>query len=56
MHCYLATSDMLSARPAQGEGTYNPFLRCDQPALQKFAGASDPVDVLAAVRRAKDRF
>ncbi len=51
-----ATSDMLSARAAQGERTYNPFLRSDQPALQKFAGTSNPVDVLAAVRRAKDRF
>ncbi len=36
--------------------TFNPFLRCSQPALQKFAGSTDPVDVLAAVRRAKDNF
>lgn len=41
---------------AQAEKTFNPFLRCDQPALQAFAGSKDPVDVLAAVRRAKDNF
>ncbi|KAK9841045.1 hypothetical protein WJX81_007434 [Elliptochloris bilobata] len=44
------------ARLLGAEKTFNPFLRCDRPALQKFAGAKDPVDVLAAVRRAKDNF
>jgi hydroxyacylglutathione hydrolase len=34
----------------------NPFLRCGEPAVKKFAGASEPAAVLAAVRRAKDTF
>ncbi|KAJ2785114.1 Cytoplasmic glyoxalase II [Coemansia javaensis] len=34
----------------------NPFMRVDQPALQRAAGATDPVAVLGAIRRLKDNF
>ncbi|KAJ2078394.1 Cytoplasmic glyoxalase II [Coemansia sp. RSA 988] len=34
----------------------NPFMRVDQPALQKATGKNNPIDVLAAVRQLKDRF
>ncbi|KAJ2558206.1 Cytoplasmic glyoxalase II [Coemansia sp. RSA 1933] len=34
----------------------NPFMRVNQPDVQKAVGATDPVDVLAAVRRMKDNF
>ncbi|KAJ1776772.1 Cytoplasmic glyoxalase II [Coemansia sp. RSA 1824] len=34
----------------------NPFMRVDQPALQKATGKTDPVEVLAAVRKMKDNF
>ncbi|KAJ2617128.1 Cytoplasmic glyoxalase II [Coemansia sp. RSA 1365] len=34
----------------------NPFMRVDQPALQKATGKSDPIDVLAVLRQMKDRF
>ncbi|KAJ1742695.1 Cytoplasmic glyoxalase II [Coemansia sp. RSA 1086] len=34
----------------------NPFMRVDQPALQKATGQTDPVQVLAAVRKMKDNF
>ncbi|KAJ2663852.1 Cytoplasmic glyoxalase II [Coemansia sp. RSA 1200] len=34
----------------------NPFMRVDQPDLQKATGATDPVQVLAIVRRMKDNF
>ena len=52
--CAAAAYD--TAAHSQAEKTFNPFLRCDEPALQAFAGSKDPVDVLAAVRRAKDNF
>ncbi len=43
---------------AQEELTYNPFLRCSDPALARFCGlpATDPVAVLAELRRRKDNF
>ncbi|KAJ1665852.1 Cytoplasmic glyoxalase II [Coemansia sp. RSA 1813] len=34
----------------------NPFMRVDQPDIQKATGATDPVEVLAVVRRMKDNF
>ncbi|KAJ2162959.1 Cytoplasmic glyoxalase II [Coemansia sp. RSA 552] len=34
----------------------NPFMRVRQPALQQATGETDPVKVLAAVRRMKDNF
>jgi hydroxyacylglutathione hydrolase len=34
----------------------NPFLRYDQPALQKSTGEFDPVSVFAKVRSLKDRW
>ncbi|KAJ1959648.1 Cytoplasmic glyoxalase II [Dipsacomyces acuminosporus] len=34
----------------------NPFMRVDQPALQRATGKTDPVEVLGAVRRLKDSF
>ncbi|KAJ1951841.1 Cytoplasmic glyoxalase II [Linderina pennispora] len=34
----------------------NPFMRVDQPALQAVTGETDPVKVLGAIRRLKDRF
>ncbi|KAJ2356110.1 Cytoplasmic glyoxalase II [Coemansia erecta] len=34
----------------------NPFMRVNQPALQKATGKTDPVEVLAAVRKMKDNF
>ena len=34
----------------------NPFLRVDTAAMKKFTGKSDPVEVLAALRKAKDSF
>lgn len=34
----------------------NPFLRYDQPGLQKSTGETDPVKVFAKVRRLKDRW
>lgn len=40
----------------QDELKINPFLRVDAPQLQKFTGKSGPVEVLAALRRAKDNF
>jgi hydroxyacylglutathione hydrolase len=40
----------------QEEKLINPFLRTETAAMQKFTGRSDPVDVLAALRKAKDNF
>ncbi|KAJ1863083.1 Cytoplasmic glyoxalase II [Coemansia sp. RSA 2703] len=34
----------------------NPFMRVNQPALQKVAGSTDPVEVLKAIRQMKDNF
>ena len=34
----------------------NPFLRGDQPALQRAVGREDPVEVFAELRRRKDFF
>ncbi|KAJ2714942.1 Cytoplasmic glyoxalase II [Coemansia spiralis] len=34
----------------------NPFMRVDQPALQRAANETDPVKVLGAIRQMKDRF
>jgi hydroxyacylglutathione hydrolase len=36
------------------ERATNPMLRWDSPAIQRFAGSTDPVEAFAAVRRAKD--
>ena len=43
---------------AQDELTYNPFLRCSEPELARFCGlpTTDPVAVLAELRRRKDNF
>ena len=41
---------------SQEELTINPFLRTKEAALQEFTGKSDPVEVLAALRKAKDSF
>jgi hydroxyacylglutathione hydrolase len=38
------------------ERATNPFLRADDPALAAYAKTSDPVQVFAAVRQAKDKF
>ena len=40
----------------QEELGYNPFLRCQQAAVQNAVGESDPVKVLAALRHRKDTF
>ena len=40
----------------QDEKLINPFLRTSDSALQKFTGRSSPVEVLAALRKAKDSF
>lgn len=42
----------------QDELTCNPFLRCSEPSLAAYCGlpASDPVAVLAELRRRKDNF
>ncbi|PVZ99568.1 hypothetical protein BB558_004399 [Smittium angustum] len=40
----------------QNELDINPFMRVNQPALQKVTGETDPVKVLAALRAMKDRF
>ncbi|KAJ1879102.1 Cytoplasmic glyoxalase II [Coemansia sp. RSA 1722] len=34
----------------------NPFMRVQQPSLQKIAGTTDPVQVLAVIRQMKDKF
>lgn len=40
----------------QEELGYNPFLRCQQLAVQKAVGECDPIRVLAALRHRKDTF
>ncbi len=40
----------------RGWGACRPRRCAAQPAVQAFAGAEDPVEVFAALRRAKDRF
>lgn len=42
----------------QDELACNPFLRCSEPSLARFCGlpATDPVAVLAELRRRKDSF
>jgi len=40
----------------QEEKLINPFLRTDTEAMKKFTAKSDPVEVLAALRKAKDSF
>ena len=40
----------------QEELGYNPFLRCQQLAVQKAVGESNPIQVLAALRHRKDTF
>mmetsp|Transcript_28376 Transcript_28376/g.90791 ORF Transcript_28376/g.90791 Transcript_28376/m.90791 type:complete len:211 (-) Transcript_28376:78-710(-) len=42
-----------------GERLWNPFMRADQPELKASVGlgeSADPIEVMAAVRAAKDRF
>ena len=36
------------------EKATNPFMRCHQPAIQQYAGKTDPIEVFAEVRRRKD--
>ena len=38
------------------EQATNPFLRCREPALQQTTGTTEPVAVLAEIRRRKDVF
>ena len=40
----------------QEENLINPFLRPDDPVMKKFTQKSDPMEVLAALRSAKDSF
>ncbi len=40
----------------QEELKFNPFLRCETPGLQAFTGLKDPVEVIGATRKAKDKF
>ena len=42
----------------QDELAYNPFFRCSEPKLARFCGlpATDPVAVLAELRRRKDNY
>lgn len=40
----------------QEELRINPFLRVHAPELQAFTGKSEPVEVMAALRAAKDNF
>ena len=40
----------------QDELQTNPFLRPEKPALQAYAGAKDPVEVLGVLRKKKDVF
>ena len=42
----------------QDELAFNPFLRCSEPSLAAYCGlpATDPVAVLAELRRRKDSF
>ena len=39
----------------QEELSYNPFLRCREPALAAFTGCKDPVQVLGVTRQRKDK-
>ena len=45
----------LKASVLQEELSYNPFLRCGEPALAEFTGAQDPVTVLGITRQRKDK-
>ncbi|XP_070837173.1 hydroxyacylglutathione hydrolase-like protein isoform X2 [Chaetodon auriga] len=38
------------------EFEYNPFLRLSEEGVQKFTGKTDPVEVLRALRKEKDKF
>ena len=38
------------------ERTYNPFMRVDEPAVQRFSGSDDAVEVMRVLRQAKDGF
>ncbi|KAL5263160.1 hypothetical protein ACHWQZ_G008537 [Mnemiopsis leidyi] len=38
------------------EKTFNPFMRVRESAVQKFAGCTDPVEVMREIRAAKDNF
>ena len=40
----------------QDELQTNPFLRPEEPALQAYTGKKDPVEVLGALRKKKDKF
>ena len=40
----------------QDELQTNPFLRPTEPALQAYTGEKDPVQVLGALRKKKDKF
>eukprot|EP00271_Cylindrocystis_brebissonii_P016368 TRINITY_DN3983_c0_g1_i1.p1 TRINITY_DN3983_c0_g1~~TRINITY_DN3983_c0_g1_i1.p1 ORF type:complete len:258 (+),score=79.20 TRINITY_DN3983_c0_g1_i1:208-981(+) len=39
-----------------GELQFNPFMRCRDPALQAATGKSDPIEVMAELRRLKNEF
>lgn len=39
----------------QDELQTNPFLRPEEPALQAYTGKKDPVEVLGALRKKKDK-
>ena len=38
------------------EKTFNPFMRVKESEVQKFAGCSDPIEVMGVLRAAKDKF
>ena len=38
------------------EKSFNPFMRVKESGVQKFAGCSDPVEVMKVIRSAKDKF
>lgn len=50
-------ADLGSQLWSQEELGFNPFLRISQPQIVAYSGGnSDPVEVLAALRRKKDKF
>lgn len=56
--CFKAWSEIFSSFRCQEELSYNPFLRCSDPALARWCGmpGAQPVQVLAELRKRKDSF
>ena len=38
------------------EKKFNPFMRVKESGVQKFAGCTDPIEVMGVIRAAKDKF